>query len=570
MFNKLQQQSLTELIAGATIEELIWMNGFLSGALASRNNNSIESIAPVLANSPTQVAVKITIAFGTETGNAKALAGKLSAQAKQQGFIVKAVSVEQYKPENLSKEQLLFVVISTHGDGEPPAAARKFYDYLMETHDKLPQLQYGVIALGDSSYPRFCQTGKEVDDRLHQLGASRISPLQLCDTDYEDSAVAWFTKALTALQSDTFLLNTRANVTSIVSTHKKQHVGKIIRNVNLNDQGSEKQTHHIELLANDVHYEPGDSLGIIPENPLPIVKRILELAAIQASDTVVYRGETFTIQHLLTYKVNITYLPVRLVKKYAVIAGYDIPEIAIALSDLLAIYPLRNAQHIYEVLEILEPISPRLYSISSSPATTDNEVHILVKRDEFLVGEDKRLGLCSDFLTTLSEGTEVNFYIHSNKKFRLPAPDIDVIMIGAGTGIAPFRAFVADRAAKGAIGRNWLFFGEQRFTTDFLYQTEWQAHFDAGVLTKINTAFSRDQKEKIYVQHKLLEEGQTVYEWLENGACIYVCGARTPMSTDVEKALLQIIATYGGQSAEEARAYLDGLKQADQYLQDVY
>ncbi len=570
MFEKLRQQSFTELIAGASTEELIWMNGFLSGTLAWRKNGAAESIVPVSIASSKHTAVKITIVFGTETGNAKALTGKLSTLAKKLGFIVKAVSLEQYKPANLGKEQFLFVVISTQGDGEPPAAARKFYDYLMGTGDKLPQLQYGVIALGDSSYPQFCQTGKEVDERLYQLGASRISPVQLCDTDYEDVATAWFSKALNSLQSGVSVANVQQVSKTPGATHKRQYSGVIGRSINLNDRGSEKQTYHMEILADGVSYEPGDALGVVPQNPAHVVERVLQLAAIGPDDALVYRGETSTARQLFTYKVNITHLPVRLVKRYAIIAGHDIPEMAIALSDLLASYPLRDNAHIYEVLEILEPITPRLYSISSAPATTENEVHILVKRDEFLLGDEKRFGLCSDFLTTLTEGTEINFYIHPNKKFRLPAPDTDVIMIGAGTGIAPFRAFVAERAAQGAPGRNWLFFGEQRFATDFLYQTEWQAHFDAGVLTKINTAFSRDQKEKVYVQHKLVKEGATVYEWLQSGACIYVCGSRRPMSMDVEEALLQVIATHGRQSAEEAQAYLDGLKQADRYLQDVY
>lgn len=570
MFKKSQQQSFTELVASATTEELIWMNGFLSGTIAWQKKGQLESILSTPTDTSTFAPIKNTIAFGTETGNAKALAGKLSALAKQQGFIAKVVSIDQYKPANLTKEQLLFIVISTQGDGEPPSAARKFYDYLMETEDKLQQLKYGVIALGDSSYPQFCQTGKEVDDRLHQLGATRIQPIQLCDTDYEDTAVAWFIAAITALQSGALPQNASEIVKPIASTHKKHYKGIISRNVNLNDRGSEKQTHHIELSADGVLYEPGDSLGIIPQNLPSVVERILELVALHAEDAVIYRGETFAAGNLLTYKVNITHLPVRLVKRYAAIAGQDIPEMAIALSDLLVNYPLRNSAHIYEVLEILEPISPRLYSISSSTATNDGEVHILVKRDEFKLGEEKRFGLCSDYLTTLSEGTEISFYIHPNKRFRLPAPDKDVIMIGAGTGIAPFRSFVAERAAQGALGSNWLFFGDQRFATDFLYQTEWQAHYDAGVLTRINTAFSRDQKEKIYVQHRLVDAGEVLYQWIENGAFIYVCGAREPMSTDVEKALLKVIATHGRMSVEEAQAYLDGLKQADRYLLDVY
>jgi sulfite reductase (NADPH) flavoprotein alpha-component len=575
MLEKTRQQSFDELISTSSVEELIWMNGFLSGTLFTQKkgiiqpNNSVQTKAQA-------VPVKLTILFGTETGNARNLAGKLSAIAKQEGAIAKVISLDQYRMSDLYKEHLLFIVISTQGDGEPPAAAQKFYNFIHTTDKELQQLRYGVIALGDSSYPLFCETGKEVDHKLNDLKGSRIQPVQLCDIDYEEAAQSWFRQALYILQREntgTGILTKPANAATTAGVQKKQYTGTILRNVNLNDTGSEKQTHHIEIAAGPVAYEPGDSLAVVPPNSISTVNAILGLVNAEANSqmTFTYKGQEILLSELLQHSVNISHLPVRIVKRYAAIVGQQIPEVAISLINLLHIYPVQDLAQFSEVIQILDPITPRLYSIASSPAAHDGEVHVLVKRDEFSVEDEKRYGLCSDYLTGLPEGATISFYIHPNKMFRLPARETnDMIMIGAGTGVAPFRSFIAERAVQGASGCNWLFFGEQRFRTDFLYQTEWQSHQDSGVLTRINTAFSRDQKDKVYVQHKLKENGKEIYNWLENGASVYICGARQPMSADVEQALLDLIAEYGSKTTDEARAYLDRLEEADRYLKDVY
>lgn len=574
MLEKTRQQSFDELISASSVEELIWMNGFLSGTLFTQKKGIIQPNNPMQTNAQA-VPVKLTILFGTETGNAKSLAGKLSAIAKHEGAIVKVVSLDQYRLSDLSKEHLLFIVVSTQGDGEPPAAAQKFYNFIHATDKELSQLRYGVIALGDSAYPLFCQTGKEVDNRLNDLKGSRIQPVQLCDTDYEEAAQSWFRNALHVLQLEntgTGILTKPANA-SATGVHKKQYTGTILRNVNLNDTGSEKQTHHMEIAAGAVIYEPGDSLAVVPQNPISTVNAILDLVNARQNSqiTFTHKGQKILLSELLQHSVNISHLPVRIVKCYAAIVGQQIPEVAISLINLLHIYPVQDLAQFSEVIQILDPITPRLYSIASSPAAHDGEVHITVKRDEFSVEDEKRYGLCSDYLTMLPEGATISFYIHSNKMFRLPAlGTTDMIMIGAGTGVAPFRSFVAERAVQGAPGRNWLFFGEQRFRTDFLYQTEWQSHQDSGVLTRINTAFSRDQKDKVYVQHRLKENGKEIYNWLESGASVYICGARQPMSADVEQALLDLIAEHGSKTTDEARAYLDRLEETDRYLKDVY
>ncbi|HSC38734.1 MAG TPA: hypothetical protein VLD19_12715, partial [Chitinophagaceae bacterium] len=276
------------------------------------------------------------------------------------------------------------------------------------------------------------------------------------------------------------------------------------------------------------------------------------------------------IADLLKKKLSIFHMPERVVKQYSAIVQQEIPATRIDLLDLLKIYPVNDTVQFEDVLEILEPITPRLYSIASSPEAHSGEVHLTVARDKFRVNEELKYGLCSDYLSRLPENAEMEFYVHKNNQFRLPAADKDVIMVGPGTGIAPFRAFLAERDATGASGKNWLFFGDQHFATDFLYQTEMQNWVETGVLTKMNVAFSRDQAKKIYVQHKMQQHGADLYRWLESGAYLYLCGAKEPMSVDVENSLLDIIQTFGNKSTDAAQQFLDQLKEEGRYLKDVY
>ncbi|MBA4167960.1 MAG: sulfite reductase, partial [Chitinophagaceae bacterium] len=346
--------------------------------------------------------------------------------------------------------------------------------------------------------------------------------------------------------------------------------GSVLTNINLNDRGSNKETHHIEIGADNIEYLPGDSLGVIPENPLHVVEPIVDLLGVKRSQTFSFRNQEITAFELLKTKLNIFYLPERVVSKYAALVEQEIPATKIGLLDLLRIYPLKNKEQFAELVNILEPISPRLYSISSSPEAHGAEVHITVARDKFHVNDEWKCGLCSDFLSQLPLESNVEFYIHKNNQFRLPADDKDVIMIGPGTGIAPFRSFLAQRDATDAGGKNWLFFGDQHFVTDFLYQTELQNWLETGVLTRMNVAFSRDTKEKVYVQHKMMKHGKELYQWLLNGASLYICGAREPMSVDVEDTLLQIVEKFGDKSIEQAVQFVEQLKDESRYLKDVY
>jgi sulfite reductase (NADPH) flavoprotein alpha-component len=352
---------------------------------------------------------------------------------------------------------------------------------------------------------------------------------------------------------------------------KKYYKGTILTNVNLNDRGSNKQTYHIEIATEEaIEYVPGDAIGIFPKNRFDVVDKIIAITGVDANIEVATSKSTASVRELLTNNLNICYLLTSAVKKYAAIIQQEIPDTRMDLVDLLRIYPVKNAEQFIEVVKILSPIAPRLYSIASAPAVQENEVHIIVARNRFLAQDEQKFGLCSDFLGDQPNEITISFYVHKNRAFRLPAPEKDIIMIGPGTGIAPMRSFLIERDATGATGRNWLFFGEQHFITDFLYQTELQNYVETGVLNKLDLAFSRDQQEKIYVQHRMLEKATELYQWINSGAFIYISGTKDPMGKDVENTLLQIIAERGNKSAEEAKKYLEQLKDEGRYEKDVY
>lgn len=592
---------IQELLAGYTREELIWLNGYLAGVVTqpvsgnAQQGQPVEAVATLTGEQTATLAVKlpkITIVYGTETGNSKRLATDFAARAKKKGINAKLIGLEQYRLNDLAKEEYFFTIISTQGDGEPPASAKKFYDHIHNSGLRLEQLKYGVLALGDTAYPLFCQAGEDVDRQFLQAGAQRVVSLQKCDTDYEEHAAHWIDEVLQKLiqpagnggANGSGHVNAAYNgsgsyenaaegntaLTSRKPAGKKIYAGTILANINLNDRGSGKQTHHLEIAAEEADYQPGDSIGITPENPLATVEAIITLTGIDRGEKMIYRNEALSLFDLLKKKLNIVYLPERVVKKYAAIVKQDIPETKIGLLDLLKIYPVKDALQFQQVLAILEPIAPRLYSISSSPEAHGGEIHITVAKDTFTVNDETKHGLCSESLCQLSPEENVEFYIHKNFQFKLPAPDKDVIMIGPGTGIAPFRSFIAERDATGAQGKNWLFFGDQHFTTDFLYQTEIQNWLETGVLTRVNTAFSRDQREKVYVQHKMLTHSTIMFDWLQSGAYVYLCGAKEPMGTDVEAALLDIIRTQGNKNEIQAAAYLDELKENGRFVKDVY
>lgn len=555
---------LYDLVRSASKEELIWMNGYLSGLLA-------QPVVPV--NSAIQTAVKkITIVYGTETGNAKKVATEFATFVKKNGLVAKLQGLDQYKVNELQKEEYFFAVISTQGDGESPAGAKKFYDFIHAQQLQLNGLKFGILALGDSSYPLFCKAGEDVHQRLVQLGATAILPLEKSDVDFSAVAQKWFGTVLNVLSNQNAAA-TAVNTTAAIKPRngKQFYKGIVQQIINLNDRGSAKSTFHIEIgVADSNIYEAGDALGIIPKNPVALVREIISLIGIGEEELIDFRGEQFTVGAFLKAKANVVYLSSRVIRQYAAITKQEIPDTRMGLLELLKIYPSNDSSHYCELIKYLEPNAPRLYSISSSPDAHPGEIHLTVALDTFKVNGELKNGLCSAQLSDWKIDEEVEFYIQPNHHFKLPDNNRPVIMIGPGTGIAPFRAFLSHRDAVGAEGKNWLFFGEQHFVSDFLYQTEIQNWFETGLLQNVSLAFSRDQSYKLYVQHRVLENAKEFWQWLEEGANIYICGAKDPMSTDVLTAIAKVIERFGGKTEAEALQHLDELKSSGRLLLDVY
>ena len=560
----------SDLLDTSSKEELIWMNGYLSGLL--KVSNSIIDLPSIPAGDLVPAVNKITIVYGTETGNSKRLATDFATKAKHNKINAKVIGMDQYRLTDLPKEEYLLAIISTHGEGEPPIAAKKFYNHIMQNGFKLDRLKYSVLALGDTSYPLFCKTGEEVDEQFSKLGGNRIAPLQKCDIEYDVEANTWFDTVLKALQQKTSsaVTFTESVVAPIKKIGKQIYTGTLQTKINLNDRGSNKETWHIEFAAEGVQYQCGDSIGIVPENASVIVDKIIEVANVDAKKLVQFKNEEVSIYDLLKYKINIVFLTERLVKQYAEITGHDIPATKMDLLDLLRIYPVKDAAQFETIICKMNAVSPRLYTIASSPAAHEGEVHIVAVKDVYTVNDITKFGLCTDYLSQLKVNGTQRFFVQPNKRFRLPAAEKDMIMVGPGTGIAAFRSFLAERDTTGATGRNWLFFGDQHFASDFLYQTEIQNWFETGVLSKINLAFSRDQHYKIYVQHKMLQHAAELYEWINGGASFFICGKKDPMSVDVEKTLLQIIEQQGNKTSEEAHKYLELMETEGRYELDVY
>ena len=580
-----------DLVANLSRDEIIWLNGYLAGLVSpsipqggngSSQHSPVEVIAQNIAlsqskersvgQSPLGGRGSFTLAYGSETGNAQKLATSFAAKAKKNGIPVKLVSLEQYRLTDLAKEEKLYIVISTQGEGDPPVGAKKFYDHLFTEAPSLPNLHYAVLALGDTAYPLFCKTGEDVDLQLSKLNGKRVRPLVKCDVDYEEDANKWFDDVLQLSTPHDKLPVTEKTIPVVTKTKgKKYYEGNILTNINLNGRGSNKETFHIEIGVDEVvEYEPGDSLAIVPQNRKAVVEEIIRLTAIDRNLVITTEKQNGTVESLLTKELNICYLLTSTIKSYAEITQQQIPDTRMDLKDLLRIYPVKDPAQFAEVIKTLKAIAPRLYSISSSPSAHASELHLTVGKHSFLLQDEQQFGLCSEFMGESVVGTSIRFYIHKNRAFKLPAPDKDIIMVGPGIGIAPYRSFIAERDVTGATGRSWLFFGEEHFTTDFLYQTEWQTWLATGSLTNMNVAFSGDSTEKIYVEHKMLQHAKELFAWIEGGASVYVCGEKGPLHEKVENALKQIIKEQKNVSDEEAIGYFSALKKEGRYEKEVF
>lgn len=580
-----QQRQLGQVLSTLNTQQLAWVSGYLYG-LSQSGHQNVAASAAVAAPSGS-----LTILYGSQTGNAKGVATVIKAQAEARGLPVTLASMADYKPKQLKKESHLLVVVSTYGEGEPPESAVDLFEQLKKGKiGKLDGLKFAVLGLGDSSYEFFCQTGKDFDDFLASAGAERVYELASLDVDYQDAAKAWGEQALNAI---TATLSTGAASSSVASA-VQQAVGhsqyskenpfpaRLSVNQKITGRDSTKDIRHIEINLADsgLTYQPGDALGVWFDNDAELVDEVLALTGLSGDETTAHG----TLRAALTGHFELTRLHGGFITGLADIsdnaalkdlAGDKAQVNALVASaqvvDVLKRFP--TALTAEQLVGLLRPLTPRLYSIASAQSEVEEEVHLTVGVVRYPQEDGTvRSGAASSYLANrLIEDGEVRVFIEHNDNFRLPAnPDTPVIMVGPGTGIAPFRAFMQEREAQGAEGKNWLFFGNPHFTQDFLYQVEWQRYVKSGLLSKISLAFSRDQANKIYVQDRLREAGLELYQWLEAGAHFYVCGDANKMAKDVQEALLDVIAEHGHKSREEAEEYLSELRRAKRYQRDVY
>ncbi len=562
-------------------EQRAWLSDFLTKALAQ---------SPVVA-APKGPSVPVTVMFGSQTGTAEGLAKKLIKQLKKGNFEPEMHDMATYDRTRLAGEKNLLIITSTYGDGEPPDTAMDLHAWLMS--DDAPRLEgvsYSVLALGDSSYPDFCKCGIEFDTRLNALGASRISDRIDVDVDADVPYAQWSAAVLAALTPvglDILTVETAVADEETGYSKSKPFPAPLVANYNLNGPG-EKQTHQIalSLAGSELNYEVGDALGVYPLNPSSVVDEIIANLPFKATDVPAPDGSEISLKEALTHHYDIGSLNKSIIQKWQAKSGSPFLRSLVAaddkkayedfcwgrdLIDLVIDHPA-DFTDAEEFLGALKKLQPRLYSIASSPRAHPGEVHLCVGVVRYETHGRKRGGICSTFLADrVTADVKTGVYVHTNNGFRLPADGAtDVIMVGPGTGIAPFRAYLEERKATAATGRNWLFFGNPHQASDYLYQEELAAFQADGTLSKLDLAWSRDQKEKLYVQHLMLQNGAELWAWLEKGAAFYVCGDASRMAKDVDRALLQVAEQHGKKSPEEAAAYISQLKKDKRYLRDVY
>lgn len=580
-----QADLLNKLLPSLAPEQMMWLEGFISGL---RSGQGATAVAPQAATSP-----ELTVLYGTESGNSEGLADQTVKAAKDFGFKAKAVNMADLKISKLKEIQNLLVIVSTWGEGDPPETAVDFYEEFMSGKaPKLENTRFSVLGLGDTSYEEFCKMGKDFDSRLEALGAERIFERKDCDVDYDDDYETWHKGALKALEALTAPAAVTAPAAAVPTaapvkySRKNPFPSELKERVLLNGKGSAKETVHLEfdLEGSGLTYETGDALAVIPHNAADVVDELLAASKLDGDAKVTLKDREFNLREALTSQLDITALSKPVLSRYNEFAKSADLDAVINdkeklsdfiygrdIVDLVKEYPAKEITA-DALAGIMRKLPPRLYSIASSPKAHPDEVHLTVGVVRYSSNGRPRKGVCSTYLSErIEEGQKADIFVSPNKNFKLPSDsNAPVIMVGPGTGIAPFRAFIEERKATGAKGKNWLFFGDQHYLTDFLYQTEWQDYLADGILTKLDLAFSRDQKHKIYVQDRMRENSKELYAWLLEGASFYVCGDANRMAHDVDKALHDIIAQEGGLSEEEAADYVKQLKTDKRYLRDVY
>ncbi|WP_213133365.1 NADPH-dependent assimilatory sulfite reductase flavoprotein subunit [Citrobacter sp. FP75] len=571
-----------------TPSQLAWVSGYFWGVL--NQQPGANAVAPAsVAEMP-----GITLISASQTGNARRVAEALRDDLIATKLNVTLINAGDYKFKNIANEKLLVVVASTQGEGEPAEEAVALHKFLSSKKaPKLDNTAFAVFGLGDTSYEFFCQSGKDFDSKLAELGGERLLDRVDADVEYQAAAAQWRARLVEVLKARTPAASSVDVVASgaVNEVHTSPYTKEaplsatLAVNQKITGRDSEKDVRHIEIDLGDsgLRYQPGDALGVWYQNDPALVKEIVELLWLKGDEPVAVDGKLLPLTEALQWHFELTVNTANIVENYAILTRSEtlLPLVGdkaqlqhyAATTPIVDMLRFSPAQLDAEALiGLLRPLTPRLYSIASSQAEVESEVHVTVGAVRFEVEGRARAGGASSFLADrVEEEGEVRVFIEHNDNFRLPAnPETPVIMIGPGTGIAPFRAFMQQRAADGAEGKNWLFFGNPHFTEDFLYQVEWQRYVKEGVLSRIDLAWSRDQKEKVYVQDKLRQQGAELWRWINDGAHIYVCGDANRMAKDVEQALLEVIAEFGGMDVETADEFLSELRVERRYQRDVY
>ena len=590
-----QLSKLAEAVANLSPTELIWASGFLFGLAQSTGGAVVTAGSAPAAAVAAQPTGSLTILVGSQTGNAKGVAESVKAQAEARGIPVSLVTMNDYKPKQLKKETHVLIVTSTYGEGEPPEAAADLHAQLKGGKiGKLFGLQFAVLGLGDSSYEFFCQTAKDFDAFFEKAEATRLQDAAILDVDYRAAADVWAASFLDKLAATLTAAPAAAAVAGsavIAAGHSaydkfNPFAATLSTNQKITGRDSTKDIRHFEinLEGSGITYQPGDALGVWFDNDAAVVAEILALTGLTGDEQVTVSGKAAALSDALTNQFELTRLHAAFITGLAEISADDKLKALAAdkdetrkfaanaqIVDVLKRFPTKLTAE--QLVGLLRALSPRLYSIASAQSEVEEEVHLTVGVVRYPQEDGSvRSGGASSFLADrVSEGGEVRVFVEHNDNFRLPADsNTPVIMVGPGTGIAPFRSFIQERDAQGAEGKNWLFFGNPHFTQDFLYQVEWQKYEKSGLLTKIDLAFSRDQANKIYVQDKLKAKGAEVWQWLQDGAHFYVCGDANRMAKDVHDALVNIVVEHGAKNAEEAEEYVNELRRAKRYQRDVY
>ncbi len=571
-----------------TPAQLAWVSGYFWGVLNQQPGSNAVAPAPV-AEMP-----GITLISASQTGNARRVAEALRDDLIAAKLNVTLINAGDYKFKQIANEKLLIVVASTQGEGEPAEEAVALHKFLFSKKaPKLDNTAFAVFGLGDTSYEFFCQAGKDFDAKLAELGGERLLDRVDADVEYQADAAQWRARLVDVLKArapaaPSVQVAASGAVNEVhTSPYTKEAplTASLAVNQKITGRDSEKDVRHIEIDLGDsgLRYQPGDALGVWYQNDPALVKELVELLWLKGDEPVTVEGKTLSLAEALQWHFELTVNTGNIVENYATLTRSETLLLLVGdkaqlqhyaattpIVDMVRFSPAQlDAQ---ALVELLRPLTPRLYSIASSQAEVESEVHVTVGVVRYEIEGRARAGGASSFLADrVEEEGEVRVFIEHNDNFRLPAnPQTPVIMIGPGTGIAPFRAFMQQRAADGAEGKNWLFFGNPHFTEDFLYQVEWQRYVKEGVLSRIDLAWSRDQKEKVYVQDKLRQQGAELWRWINDGAHIYVCGDANRMAKDVEQALLEVIAEFGGMDIEAADEFLSELRIERRYQRDVY